>query len=77
MVSQKVASHLLFCYGQRCRQGLPYDLNREMEDVKRKGEEVEGLSIGLDGDWFLRTNARHGTFSSMSKPRSPINPICP
>ncbi len=33
-----------------------------MEEVRRKGEEVEEVSIGLDGDWFLRTNARHGTY---------------
>ena len=33
-----------------------------MEDVRRKGEEVEDVSIGLDGDWFLRTDTRHGTF---------------
>ena len=43
------------------RKQLPHDLDREMEDVRRKGEKVEEVSIGLDGDWFLRTNARHGT----------------
>ncbi|KAI0305246.1 hypothetical protein B0F90DRAFT_1815493 [Multifurca ochricompacta] len=40
-------------------RGLPHDLANEVEDVRRKGEEVEEVSIGLDGDWFLRTNARH------------------
>jgi len=30
-----------------------------MEDIRRKGEEVEQVSIGLDGDWFLRTSSRH------------------
>ena len=47
----------------RYRQGLPYDLANVMEDVRRMSEEVEEVSIGLDGDWFLRTNARHGTYS--------------
>jgi hypothetical protein len=73
----KVASRLLFCHGGRCRRGLPHDLDREMEDVRRKGEEVEEVSLGLDGDWFLRTNTRHGTFPPMSKPRTPINTINP
>jgi hypothetical protein len=73
----KVASHLLFFHGARYRRELPHDLDREMEDVRRKGEEVEDVSIGLDGDWFLRTNTRHGMFPPMSKPRTPINPICP
>jgi hypothetical protein len=36
----------------------------EMEDVRQKGEEVEEVSIGLDGDWFLLTNARHCKSSS-------------
>lgn len=40
-------------------QGLPHDLADVMEDVRSKGEEVEEVSIGLDGDWFLRTDARH------------------
>ncbi|KAI9458917.1 hypothetical protein BJY52DRAFT_1267932 [Lactarius psammicola] len=40
-------------------QGLPHDLASMMEDVRSKGEEVEEVSIGLDGDWFLRTNVRH------------------
>ncbi|KAI9444225.1 hypothetical protein H4582DRAFT_1920219 [Lactarius indigo] len=40
-------------------QGLPHDLANTMEDVRNKGEEVEEVSVGLDGDWFLRTNARH------------------
>jgi hypothetical protein len=39
-----------------------------MEDIKRKGEEVEEVSIGLDGDWFLRTNSRHGTFPPCPSP---------
>jgi hypothetical protein len=77
-----VAFHLLFCHGARCRRGLPYDLDRQMEDVRGKGEEVEEVSIGLDGDWFLRTDTRHGTFPPMTKPRTPkprtpINPISP
>jgi len=40
-------------------RGLPDDLNREMENVRHNGEEVKELSIGFDGDWFLRTNSRH------------------
>ena len=74
-----VVFHRLFCAEVRLRRGLPHDLVREMEDVKRKGEEVQEVSIGLDADWFLRTNARHGTFSSHShaQARTPINPICP
>jgi hypothetical protein len=60
----KVASHLLFCHGARCRRGLPYDLVHEVEDIRRKGEEVEEVSIGLDGDWFLRTNSLHGNVPS-------------
>jgi len=36
-------------------------LDSEMEDVRQQGEEVEEVSIGLDGDWFLRTSARQGT----------------
>lgn len=31
-----------------------------MEDVRLKGEEVHVVSMGLDGDWFLRTDTRHG-----------------
>jgi hypothetical protein len=33
-----------------------------MEGVREKGEEVKGVSIGRNGDWFLRTNTRYGTF---------------
>jgi hypothetical protein len=44
-----------------CRRGLPPDLDRVIEDARHKGEEVQQLSIGLDGDWFLRTDNRHGT----------------
>jgi hypothetical protein len=73
----KIASCLLSYHGARCRRGLPHDLEREMEDIRRKGEEVEEVSIGLDGDWFLRTNNRHGAFPPMSKPRTPIYPIYP
>jgi hypothetical protein len=73
----KVASHLLFCHRAKCRRGLPYDLDHQMEDIRRKGEEVEEVSIGLDGDWFLRTNSRHGTFPPMSNPRTPIDPMYP
>ena len=32
-----------------------------MEEVRKKGEDVLEVSVGLDGDWFLRTDARHGT----------------
>ena len=71
----KVASHLVFSNEAICRRGLPHDLDREMEDIRSKGEEVEEVSIGLDGDWFLRTDSRHGTFPPISKPRTPINPI--
>ena len=52
------------------RRGLPHDLAREMEDVRQKGEEVEEVSIGLDGDWFLLTNARHCTSPSHDARRS-------
>lgn len=48
---------------KRFRRELPQDLAREIEDVRQYGEEVEELSIGLDGDWFLRTNIRCGRFS--------------
>ncbi|KAH9039533.1 hypothetical protein EDB85DRAFT_1928658 [Lactarius pseudohatsudake] len=40
-------------------QGLPHDLANTIEDVRNKGEAVEEVSVGLDGDWFLRSNARH------------------
>jgi len=33
-------------------------LAREIKDVKQHGGEVKELSIGLDGDWFLRTNTQ-------------------
>jgi hypothetical protein len=33
-----------------------------MEGVKQKGEEIKGVSVGRNGDWFLRTNTRYGTF---------------
>jgi hypothetical protein len=42
-----------------------------MEDVRQKGEEVEEVSIGVDGDWFLRTNARHGTLPPTPEPAPP------
>ena len=70
----KVAFHPLICHRARCRRGLPYDLDREMEDIRRKGEEVEHVSIGLDGDWFLRTNTRHGTFLLRPSPALPSTP---
>jgi hypothetical protein len=73
----KIAPCLLSYHGARCRRGLPHDLDREMEDIRRRGEDVEEVSIGLDGDWFLRTNNRHGTFPPMSKPRTLVNPIYP
>ncbi|KAI9454361.1 hypothetical protein F5148DRAFT_1151740 [Russula earlei] len=38
---------------------LPDDLADEIEDVRQNGEHVEDVSVGLDGDWFLRTDARH------------------
>ncbi|KAI0000643.1 hypothetical protein BJV74DRAFT_127189 [Russula compacta] len=46
---------------------LPHDLADEMEDVRKQGEEVEEVSIGLDGDWFLRTNARHACKTQYSQ----------
>src|SRR5579863_2383754 len=58
-----------------------------MEDVREKGEEVEEVSIGLNGDWFLRTDARHGTFFShgtfltiptfpyLPSPLAPLQPL--
>ena len=45
-----------------------------MEDVRQNGEEVEEVSIGLDGDWFLRTSARHGTSPHTREPRVPVIP---
>lgn len=54
------------------RQELPHDLVREVEDVQRKGEKVEEISIGLNGDWFLRSNARHGMFPHTREPHIPI-----
>jgi hypothetical protein len=63
MVSQ-VPLHQPPSHKASSRQGLSRDLDREMEDVRRKGEEVQQLSTGLDGDWFLRTDKRLGTFSS-------------
>ena len=44
------------CYEAGSRRELPHDLANEMEDVREKGEEVEEVSIGVDGDWFLRTD---------------------
>jgi len=52
------------------RRELPHDLAREIECVREKGEEVEEVSVGLDGDWFLRTNARHGASPHARAPRS-------
>ncbi|KAI0252135.1 hypothetical protein BJV78DRAFT_1281912 [Lactifluus subvellereus] len=40
-------------------RGVPRDLAGEIEDARQRGEEVEEVSIGLDGDWFLRTDRRH------------------
>jgi hypothetical protein len=37
-----------------------------MQDIRQKGEEVE-VSIGLEGDWFLRPGARHGIFLPCSE----------
>jgi len=56
------------------RRVLPHDLADEMEDVRRKDEEVEEVSIGLDGDWFLRTSARQGTSPHTREPRVSIIP---
>jgi hypothetical protein len=44
-----------------CRRDLPHDLAHVLEDARHKGEEVQRVSIGLDGDWFLRTDKRHCT----------------
>jgi hypothetical protein len=59
---------------QKLRRGLPYDLESEMKGVKQKGEEVKTVSIGCNGDWFLRTNTRYGMSPPMPEP---INSICP
>ncbi len=48
-----------------------------MEDIRQKGEEVEEVSIGLDGDWFLRTSTRHGMFPLTRMPRTLISPFYP
>jgi len=66
-------SQLPLCYEAGSRRELPHDLANEMEDVREKGEEVEEVSIGVDGDWFLRTDARHGT--SPPRARVPVFPI--
>lgn len=47
-------------YEVMCRRDLPHDLARAIEGAKEKGEEVQRVSTGLDGDWFLRTDMRHG-----------------
>jgi hypothetical protein len=41
-------------------------LARTIDAALKKGEEVNEVSTGLDGDWFLRTNARRGTFALIS-----------
>jgi hypothetical protein len=60
----------------RSRKGLPLDLAREIEDVRQKGEEVREVSTGLDGDWFLRTDRRHGT-SGPTNMHSHFDQVCP
>jgi hypothetical protein len=74
VVSQNRLSWVGSVTKQRLRRELPHDLDREMEDVREKGEEVEEVSIGLDGDWFLRTDSRHGTFPPTSDPAFPSLP---
>ena len=76
VVSQS-SFHSLFCHKARIRRELPHDLDLVMEDARRKGEEVEEVSIGVDGDWFLRTNARHGTLPPTPEPASPSIPFRP
>lgn len=66
-------SHQSSSHEAGTRQELPHDLVREVEDVRRKGEKVEEVSIGLNGDWFLRSNARHGMLSSHARPHIPID----
>ena len=61
----------LFFHEAKPRQQLPYDLDHEMQDVRQKGEEVKEVSIGLDGDWFLRTSSRHGMSPPMYRPLHP------
>ncbi|KAI0252133.1 hypothetical protein BJV78DRAFT_1205003 [Lactifluus subvellereus] len=54
-------------------RGLPHDLDGEINDAKQKGEEVEEVSIGLDGDWFLRTDRRHACKTLHDQVRSISN----
>ncbi|KAI0263123.1 hypothetical protein BC834DRAFT_889170 [Gloeopeniophorella convolvens] len=39
-------------------RNLPFDLEKVVEDALDKGEEIQAISLGPDGDWFLRTNMR-------------------
>jgi len=59
---------------QEPRRGLPHDLAHEMEDVRRKGEKVEEVAMGFDGDWFLRTDKRHGTSPPALQRAMPVSP---
>jgi len=66
------------CHDVRSRCELPRDLARQIEDTRLNGEEVKEVSIGLDGDWFLRTNIRRGMYSPTSNPVLPsIHPLHP
>ena len=66
------------CHDVRSRCELPRDLARQIEDTRLHGEEVKELSVGLDGDWFLRTNIRRGRYSPTSNLVLPsIRPLHP
>lgn len=56
---------------RRLSRRLPSDLDREMERIRIKGEEVKAMSIGRNGDWFLRTDTRYGTFPPTPDPALP------
>ena len=59
------------------RQKLPYDPAGEIDDAPEKGEEVEEVSVGVNGDWFLlssdhnMTDQRNGTSALTHQPRVP------
>lgn len=73
MVSQ-LSSYLEFESRRGLRRNLPYGLACEIEDARQKCEEVEKVSVGLDDDWFLRTDARYGMSFPHASPAFPSLP---
>lgn len=55
LTTQPRTIDLNHCY----RRNLPHDLADEIEDARDKGESVLNVSVGVDGDWFIRTEVRH------------------